>query len=155
MLSLVLRVGACYLALALIAPMRAGAMSCTIVNNIGVRYGAYNVFSHAPLDSTGEIGVRCSSVVDGDMLSIRLDRGTSGRFTPRAMHNGASHLDYNLYLDAARTVVWGDGTSGTAAYTLHPTNGQLVSVPIFGRVWPRQNVAAGTYSDVVVLTVLY
>src|SRR5262245_2462510 len=137
----------CCLLLAIVCPARVGAMSCAILSGAGLRYGTYDVFSPVPLDSAGALTIRCSSVVDGDLLSIQLSGGESGRFVPRAMRHNDARLEYNLFLDAARTVVWGDGASGTSTYTLQPVNNQTLSVPIYGRVWPRQNVPAGTYDD--------
>jgi spore coat protein U-like protein len=134
---------------------RAHAMSCTIINTSSVRFGSYDVFDNQPLDSTGTVEFRCTQVAAGDMLSIQLNRGESNTFLPRAMMHHGMRFEYNLYLDAARSVVWGDGTSGTSAYTVRPIEGQTTSVPIYGRITPRQNVAIGSYSDSIVLTVLY
>jgi len=155
MLAGLLRASICCVLLAVVWPARVDAMSCTVLSSASVRYGTYEAFSAIPLDSAGAISFRCTSVIDGDLVSLQLGRDGSGRFIPRAMRGGDARLEYNLFLDAARSIVWGDGTSGTSAYTVHPADGQTVSVPVYGRVWPRQNVPAGTYDDVVVLTVLY
>lgn len=152
---LLVTTAACSALIAACWPARVAAMNCSILNSTSVSYGTYDVFSAAPLDSAGSISLRCDSVTDADLVSIQLSRGEAGRFMPRSMRHNGAQLEYNLFLDAARSVVWGDGTSGTSAYTVHPTSGQTVSIPIYGRVWPRQNVPAGTYGDVVVLTVLY
>jgi spore coat protein U-like protein len=133
----------------------ARAMSCTIVNTSSVRFGSYDVFDNQPLDSTGTVEFRCTQVAAGDMLSVQLNRGASNSFLPRAMMHRGTRFEYNLYLDAARTIVWGDGTSGTSTYSVRPLDGQTISVPIYARIPPRQNVAIGTYSDSIVLTVLY
>ncbi len=58
-------------------------------------------------------------------------------------------LAYNIYLDAARTVVWGDGAGGTQ--TLEVQNGDR-SVSFYGRISAGQDVAAGPYSDAIVVT---
>jgi spore coat protein U-like protein len=69
--------------------------------------------------------------------------------------SGGNRLDYNLYLDAARTIVWGDGTNGTATYTATPIDGQVVSIPVYGRIPPRQNVAAGSYGATIRVQLLF
>ena len=51
----------------------------------------------------------------------------------RRMHRRGRHLEYNLYLDAARTQVWGDGSRGTLRYQTRPVAGRIESVPIYGR----------------------
>jgi spore coat protein U-like protein len=131
------------------------AMSCTIVSVTGVSFGAYDVFNASPLDSAGAVSLRCTSVAMADMITIQLGRSGSGGFLPRAMSHGRFRLEYNLFLDAARTVIWGDGTSGTSAYTARPAEGVVTSLPIFGRIPPRQNVEAASYSDQIVLTLLF
>lgn len=131
------------------------AASCSILTTSGVSFGSYDTFSPTSLDSTGLVSFRCTGVAPGDVLSIQLSRGTSGTFLPRGMTNRSWRLEYNLFLDAARTIVWGDGTSGTSVYIAHPLDSQSVSVPIYGRVLPRQNLPPGTYNDLVVLTVNY
>ncbi|MFI5308073.1 MAG: spore coat U domain-containing protein [Polyangiales bacterium] len=131
------------------------AMSCSIVSTSGVAFGSYDGFSTTPLDSAGSVAFRCTGVGPADMISIQIGRGSSGSFLPRAMSRHRFRLEYNLFMDAARTIVWGDGTGGTSAYTARPVESQMVSVPIFGRIMPRQNVEAGAYGDLVVLTVLY
>jgi spore coat protein U-like protein len=58
-------------------------------------------------------------------------------------------LQYNLYLDAARTAIWGDGTGGTQSYTTaSPPSGTQV-VTIYGRIVAGQDVAAGGFADTV------
>jgi spore coat protein U-like protein len=133
----------------------AAAMSCTIVNTSGVSFGNYDTQRTAPLDSTGMISFRCSQVAGADSVMIQLGRGDAGVFLPRAMLVRSHRLEYNLYLDAARTRVWGDGTGGTSAYVARPDEGVTTSVPIYGRIPPRQNVKPETYTDTIVVTLLY
>ncbi len=64
-------------------------------------------------------------------------------------------LNYNLYLDAARTSIWGDGTGGTALFTVAIPSGKAVNVTIFGRIPAGQDVAAGSYSDSIVVTIQF
>ena len=67
------------------------------------------------------------------------------------MTKGGEKLSYNLFVDAARTAVWGDGTSGTTNYTRSnpPANGNNVNVTIFASIAAAQDVSAGSYSDSV------
>jgi len=68
------------------------------------------------------------------------------------MVSGSEPLFYNLYRD--RQVIWGDGTGGTQAYLIKNPQGnnQDISVPIFGRIPPSQNVGVGSYSDTITVT---
>jgi spore coat protein U-like protein len=135
--------------------VEARAASCTIASVAGVALGTYDVFDAAPVDSTGTITYECTGVVETDTVQITVSTGGGGTFSPRAMSAGAETLSYNLYLDAARTVLWGDGTAGTSTYgPLQPAEGQT-AVTVFGRVPAGQDVAAGSYSDTVVITVIF
>jgi len=70
------------------------------------------------------------------------------------MLNGASTLNYNLYLDAARTTIWGDGTGGTQNFFVrNPTNNQDVSIPLYGRIPAGQSTSAGNYSNTLTVTI--
>jgi len=70
------------------------------------------------------------------------------------MLKGSEALNYNLYLDAARTIIWGDGTAGTQTYFIkNPTNNQDVTVPVYGRVPTGQSVSKGTYSNTITVTI--
>jgi spore coat protein U-like protein len=73
------------------------------------------------------------------------------------MVSGADQLFYNLYLDAARTIIWGDGTGGTQSFFIgNPQgNNQDLSVPMFGRIPASQNVKVGAYTDTVTVTLSF
>ncbi len=87
---------------------------------------------------------------------IQLSRGSSATFRPRAMQLGADQLQYNLYLDPSRSTVWGDGSAGTSQYgPSSPPNASSVLLNIYGRMPARQNVRAGSYSDTVVITIVF
>lgn len=133
------------------APGALHAGSCT-VGTSGVAFGSYSVFSSAPTNTTGTISYSCT--VDVDAPVIRLSRGLSPSFSPRAMSTMGDTLEYNLFLDASCTAVWGDGTSATSVYSAPtPAAGQSYNVTIYGRIPARQNVRAGAYSDSIVMTI--
>ncbi len=66
---------------------------------------------------------------------------------------GASALQYNLYLDAARTTIWGNGSGGTS--TLNAPSGGNQTVSVYGRVFPLQDVSVGICSDSILVTINY
>lgn len=121
--------------------------SCSI-SATAVSFGTYNVFSGSAVDSTGTITYRCNSRAAN--ITISLTRGSSSSYDPRQMSKGAERLNYNLFRNAARTTVWGDGTSGTSMYTnANPPNNRNVNLTVYGRVPAGQDVSAGTFSDTV------
>ena len=119
-----------------------------MVEAVAINFGAYNASSSFPLDSQGYITVKCSSPTP---VSVKLDPGQNSkrRFNPRKMRSKEDLLLYNLYVDAACTMVWGDGTSST--FTMRGTgNDQFV---VYGRIPAEQNVEPGHYTDVVTVIV--
>ena len=81
-----------------------------------------------------------------DCVERRLELHVS----PRTLRKGSEVLQYNLYRNAARTTIWGDGTGGTSVYSLaNPPNNSNVNLTIYGRIPAQQDVSAGNYSDTV------
>ena len=67
---------------------------------------------------------------------------------------GGGSLNYNLYANASRTRVLGDGTGGSV--TLKITGLKSEVQAIWARIPAHQaNVLAGTYVDTVVTTISY
>jgi spore coat protein U-like protein len=122
------------------------APSCTI-STTSVNFGSYNVFTGSATDSTGTITLDCNGSAHD--IIVTLSKGASSGFNPRTMLKGAEALSYNLYRDAARTSIWGDGSGGTLTYTnANPPNAPF-NVTVYGRVPAGQDVSAGVYSDTV------
>ncbi len=123
--------------------------ACTI-NITGVNFGSYDVFSNAASDSTGDIDVNCPSGVG---YTIGLSAG-NGTHEQRGMSSGTHMLNYNLYTAANREFVWEDATSSGATVSGSGT-GMSVNHVVYGRIPPRQNVRAGSYSDTVNLIITF
>jgi spore coat protein U-like protein len=143
--------------LALLLPATAWAViTCSIGSATGVVFGSYDIFSGSPVDSTGTISYLCSDVGGADSIIIHLSKGSSATYSPRTLVSGLYELSYNLYLDAARSSIWGDATSGTSEYgPLIPQGGVSTDVTLYGRIPAGQNAHVGTYSDTVVVTLVF
>ena len=138
------------------AATQAGAATCS-VTAVSLAFGNYNTFQGAHTDTTGNVAVTCSGKA-GEVVaySVALSAGR-GVFSVRRMNTAAGFLlNYNIYTNAARTLVWGDGSSGTLvvndAYTLAaPTTTR--NYPVYGRAFSSQKAAAvGAYTDAIVVT---
>lgn len=125
-----------------------GASACTI-NVLDVNFGAYDVFSLTPLDTTGTIDVSCPV---RSSVSITFSTGAGG-YAARYLQQGTTRLNYNLYRNGGRTQILGDGTSGTVF--LSANNIRNRSFTIYGRIPARQNVRAGTYTDTIIVTLTF
>ncbi|MBI5066753.1 MAG: spore coat protein U domain-containing protein [Deltaproteobacteria bacterium] len=134
-------------AAALATGQAAGA--CTVRTATGVAFGTYDPIGQnatLPRDAAGQLGYRCRLV----RPLVSLSAGGAGTFLPRRLRQGAQALGYNLFRDAGRTEIWGDGTPGT--FTVLGQRGTR-TLPIYGRIFPGQPAAAGSYADTVVATV--
>lgn len=147
----VLRVAGMMLALALVWSSTVwAAPNCTFQLVLGVNFGNYDVFGSVNDDSTGLISIRCTG--NPNPWILLLSKGAnSATFTPRNMVNAGTLLNYNLYTDAARTTVWGDGTGGTVTVS-GSGNGTSLHF-VYGRIPPGQDARAGLNTDTVVVTV--
>src|SRR5262245_22055127 len=124
---------------------------CTI-STTGVSFGSYNVYDLSAVDSTGSITYNCAAGTAA--IAIDVSKGTSSTYLPRTMTSGSDTLGYNLFIDAARTTVWGDGTGGTSHYTTtSPPANSNVTLTVYGRIPALQDIGAGSYSDTLVITV--
>jgi spore coat protein U-like protein len=133
----------------------ARAEVCSITSVTGVAFGAYDVFDPSPVSSAGAVTYVCTAVQPLDRVVIELD-GVTDAATLRAMTAGSHTLGYQLYLDAARTLVWGTGGGGTASYgPILPSDGVSTVVPIYGALPARQDVATGSYGGTVVVTLQF
>ncbi|MDF0544405.1 spore coat U domain-containing protein [Sphingobium sp. H39-3-25] len=131
--------------------------SCT-VSATSVAFGNVNPVSPSNVDATGDIRVTCTLLLAlAGSYTIDLSSGSSASYNPRTMKNGASTLQYNLYTNAARSQVWGNGTGGSVAVTNNFSALLAVdqTTPVYGRIPAGQNVPAGTYSDTIVVTVTF
>jgi spore coat protein U-like protein len=121
---------------------------CTFSSSTLV-FGNYDVFSPTPVDSVGTLTYDCSGT---PTPVITLTAGNSGTYAQRWLLSGANALVYNLYLDAARMLVWGDGTGGTSSYS--GTVGATANVSVYGRIPAAQGTArAGVYTDSIIATI--
>lgn len=143
----VIRIAACAAVVLLGSAARVDAANCSM-STTSIVFGTYNVFSPAPVDSTGSVTYRCNGNTPGVLVTI--SKGQSATFLPRQLGKGTERLGYNLFLDAARTSVWGDFTGGTSAYIdSDPDKKQDITVPVYGRIPPGQDISAGSYTDSV------
>jgi spore coat protein U-like protein len=123
-----------------------------VVTAVPVDFGVYRQISAIPADSNGTIAIHCRFF---GPYSIAINSPGTGNFTGRHMSRSGSQLFYQLYTDAARRTVWGDGTGGSATVSGFCAGSCDNNHSVYGRLPPRQSVAPGTYTDTVVVTVVF
>lgn len=143
----------------------AHAQNCTVAVNGVLSFGVYTIV--APADSVTTLTIDCQRINQAPNrtvnYTVKLTSGP-GSFVNRLMTHltlPGETLGYNLYRDAARSLVWGDGTSGTTYQTgqfvFNPPsfgNTQQAQFTVYGRIPANQNPAAGTYQTASPVTVI-
>jgi spore coat protein U-like protein len=132
------------LAIGLLAAIPVGAAGCSM-GIINVVFGTYNTLSISSLDGAGSVSVTCDVT---SSFQVALSKG-QGSFAARQLQSGANVLYYNLYTDALRSLIWGDGTAGT---TLVSGSGTAATYTVYGRIPGGQNLPVGSYADSITVT---
>jgi spore coat protein U-like protein len=125
---------------------------CKVQSASDLDFGTKGVLDVAT-DQTSTIGVQCTT---GQTYNVGLSAGAGAGATTaiRQMTGpGAATINYSLYRDTARTLLWGvtigtDTTAGTG-------NGNVQNLTVYGRVPAQTTPAAGIYTDTVAITVTY
>lgn len=144
------------LAAVLLSSQFAAAQAGCFVSTGSMSFGAYDVFDTLPRDSMATLTVSCDQSPPTDAIIAIGPSAKSGGILTRQMQlvSGTDRLNYNLFIDASRTQIWGDGTSaGTTVQLKKVTKNSPQSAPVYGRINAGQDVSAGPYSDSVLVTV--
>ena len=126
----------------------ASSAICSVITQ-NINFGSYDVFNNSSKESAGNIIVSCDSFAN---YTISLSTG-GGTFFNRVLKFGGYLLNYNLYIDPARSNIWGDGSAGTltvSSVTLTTSNHV-----VYGRIPARQNAFPGNYMDNVNVTISF
>jgi spore coat protein U domain-containing protein, fimbrial subunit CupE1/2/3/6 len=148
----------------------AHAPACTLSTN-GLAFGSYAPTSAIAVTANGSISFTCTHTHQGFTAYLTISPGNSGTYTNRTLNFGGQSLNYNIYVNAADTEIFGDGTGGgvggTYYYTLCYAGGGVVCSggggrsgtqyvePMYGLLPAGQDVSAGTYSDTIIATLTY
>ena len=95
----------------------------------------------------------------GVSVTVALSQGSSGSYAARTLRRAPSSvLQYNLYTNASRTTVWGNGSGGTG--TMGDSMGAWFqpnsrTFTIHGRVPAGQDPALGLHTDTITVTVTF
>jgi spore coat protein U-like protein len=123
------------------------------VSTTNLDFGTQNLLTSATL-ATNSLYITCTP---GTAYTVGMNNGSSGATSPalRKMTNVGTtdFVSYGIYLDAARTQVWGDGVTG--AMPSATGNGLAQSFTGYGRVPVQITPTPLDYTDTVVVTITY
>ena len=129
------------------AHARAAAASCSFTQTTPLALGTYDVFSTTSVAvAPTTFVVRCTKSTS---VALAIALGTSSTsFAARQLTQGAQpKLAYALYLDAAHTTLWGDGTAGSSTYTWTAAANTSYNITVYATIAAGQDVAVGTYAE--------
>jgi spore coat protein U-like protein len=153
-------------ALVCLLPGLTHAASCTVTAT-SVAFGVYASPGGVQTDSSGTVTVTCTPdfilLACKTPYTVSLSQGGAASYAPRKLASGANTLNYNLYTNAARSTVWGDGSGGssTVVGTVSTSILSLLCLSgsnnhtVYSRIPAAQSVAAGAYADTITVTVTY
>lgn len=133
------------------------ALVCTFtITNID--FGTINLAANNNFDTTGTLTASCTGGTAKSTVRIcpNLNAGSGGTTTgnPRFMLTGSTTLNYNMYVNAGRTQVWGSYLWGfsftppTINLSLNASGNGSASDTIYARTSSgQQNNPSGTYTS--------
>jgi spore coat protein U-like protein len=148
--------------LLLAAGAAAANTDCRISTAGGISFGVYDVLSTTPNDSLTTVVAICTRNAGPRNVSItlQLNPGSNGSSVNarRMMNTGPAggYLNYGLFRDPGRTSVWGFSAGfDTLSQTVDIDNNASAAVTftIYARIPPLQDVAIGSYTDSITVTI--
>ncbi|MGA7437787.1 MAG: spore coat protein U domain-containing protein [Luteibacter sp.] len=126
------------------------AAKCTLATATDLNFGSVPGLLRSNTDQTSLVRATCTNRA---AYQIGLDNGQNASGSVRRMAGGGRFVTYELYRDTQRTLRWGtalntDTMTGTGS-------GAEQTLTVYGRVPIQAAAVAGTYSDIVTITVTY
>ena len=142
------------LLIVLLLPSLSFAQSCSFSVS-SLNFGAVDTLSGAQINSTASISVNCTGTpLQRILLCPNLAAGSGGATSAaaRQMKSGSNALNFQLYSDVARSIVWGSynwsyaARSPAYALTLSAVGSASGTITLYGAVPGGQStVVPGTY----------
>lgn len=119
------------------------------VETTDMDFGTQGLLLNA-VDSTSAVRVRCSNQT---AFTVQLNDGLHASGGNRRMRSASNHhLVYELFRDAARSQRWGS-TAGQRVTGVGIGPGNIIELPVYGRVPAAPSAPPGSYSDTITILV--
>ncbi len=125
------------------------AAACT-VSATSAAFGTIDPLVNTETLSTATVSVSCP---ESTSYTVALGPG-NGTIENRLMVSGTHELSYNLYTDASRSIIWGDGTGGSSTVS-GTADSSGTDHTVYGHVPWQPSAVPGTYSDSIVVTATF
>ena len=124
--------------------------SCT-VSATALTFGSSGIIA-ANVDNTSTVTVTCTNSTPYD-VGLDAGIGSGATVAAREMTSGGAIINYTMYQDPTRTIVWGN-TIGTNTCP-GAGNGSAQALTVYGRVPAQSTPAPGAYNDTINVTVTF
>ncbi|NDD75073.1 MAG: spore coat U domain-containing protein [Gammaproteobacteria bacterium] len=129
---------------------------CQSLTANALAFGTYDPTAQTRTATT-TFSIECTASTP---IAVALNAGSTigASMAARKMTDGLTNtLTYQLYTDATRSIVWGDGTAGSQTVTgVGIGIGSPLVFTVYGAIPSGQNdVVPGSYSDTITITVTY
>jgi len=131
------------------------AAKCTTLTANAITFDAYVPDEANDNTKDTTVTVKCTL---NTPITIAMDKGTNGSSTSarKLKITDGTHADtlsYNLYSNAGRTTLWGEGSDKVSKIG----EGLLMTSTynVYGKIPAAQDVTPGSYADAVTVTVAY
>lgn len=136
----------------LLLPLSASAMPTCTINATPLLFGKYT--PEAIKNGVARLTVNCLGT-GAVNYKISLMQGHGNQYAERQLKSAARSLTYNVFLDPACSVIWGDGTQGTAVIRSAGNSPLTHSHVVYGCMPARQRFRAATYTDALTVNLEY
>ena len=128
-------------------------VGCQFMSVPALNFGFYDPADGTDTLTSDTFTVKCNGNIDETITAST--GANSGDYNNRLMRGGEGNdtLRYQIYIDAARTIIWGDGTGNSSPIVFHE-NGAFNDVTIYASMPAGQSAGNGAYSDTVTITIL-
>lgn len=132
------------------------SMNCIALEKPQFVFGFYEPLSVNPHDIETQFLLYCQPAAKREMLTLRIGlqagRGSAGIRSLQGMQYG-DNLQYAIYRDPARSLILNDEASINVNESLMAD--KLMSIPLYGRIFARQNISTDNYQASLLVTLDY
>ncbi len=129
------------------------AMNCIALSKPQFVFGLYEPLAENPLDIDAQFLLYCQPALAGESLTLRIGMPDSAGIRGMQGAQYGDVLRFSIYRDPARSMVLNETTSININESL--IGNKLISIPLYGRIFSRQNISADNYQSGIVVTLDY
>ncbi len=131
-----------FLAVLMTALSMSAAASTCFIQSASINFGEYNPLDRKMVETIGRVSISCESDSQTGEIPVSISLVRSAETTSgHRIKSAGDSLRYDLYIDASRTITWGDGSGGTQFLkgTVPLSNGRgSRDFNVYGRLLPGQ-----------------